>query len=446
MSNLSWDAVRDEVVRHLQNLIRIDSTNPPGNETAVANYLAQALRGEGYEPVVVESAPGRGNMVARYQGDGSLPPLLLFGHTDVVPVEPELWKHAPFGGELVDGCVWGRGALDMKGMVAMELVVMLLLKRQARALKRDVIFAATADEENMGRYGIGWLAQYHPHLVQAEYGLSEFGGYPLYLDGYRFYPCQAAEKGVCWLRARARGRPGHGSQPHADNAIVHLARALDRLGSQRLPLQITPIARQFVERIAQTIGGARGQALLGLLDPRTHDALLDQLMASDEPLGGSLHAMLHNTVSPTGLLAGQRPNVIPSMAEAVLDGRLVPGCSTQEFINQVSAVLGPEVELEIIHESLPLEMPTDTALFEAMQAGLRRYDPEAIALPYMLLGATDAKFTSKLGTISYGFSPLRLPPDFHFMQLAHGHNERVPVDALDFGIKVLYQVVCDFCQ
>lgn len=446
MSDLSWNAARDQVVHHLQNLVRIKSINPPGNEIGVANYLAEVLRGEGYDPVVIESAPGRGNVVARYRGDGSLPPLLLFGHTDVVPVEPEHWTHDPFGGELVDGYVWGRGALDMKGMVAMELVTMLLLKRQAVPLMRDVIFAATADEEDMGKYGISWLVQNQPDLVRAEYGLSEFGGYPLYLDGRRFYPCQVAEKGVCWLRARVHGQPGHGSQPHADNAVVKLSRALARMGSQRLPLHVTPVVREFIETIAETIGGARGLALRGLLNPLTHNAVLDQLTATDEELGNNLHAMLHNTVSPTGLRAGQRPNVIPSEAEAVLDGRVLPGFSSQEFMAEVSAVLGPEVELEIIQESRPLEMPSNTPLFEAMRAGLCRHDPEAIVLPYMLLGATDAKFTAKLGITSYGFSPLRLPPDLQFMRLAHGHDERVPVDALGFGVQVLYEVVRDFCS
>jgi len=450
MSELAWDAIRNQVVTHLQNLIRINSSNPPGNEIAVANYLADVLRDEGYEPVVIESAPGRGNMVARYNTPpgserGKQAPLLLFGHIDVVPAEAEHWTHDPFGGVLADGCVWGRGALDMKSMVAMELVVMLLLKRHAVHLNRDVIFAATADEEDSGRYGMGWLIKNRPDLVRAEYGLSEFGGFSLYIDGRRFYPCQVAEKGVCWLKARVRGRPGHGSQPRSDNAVVSLAQAVARLSEQRLPLHITPVAREFVETVSQTIGGPLGQMLEELLDPRTHAAALDQLMAADAQLGSSMHAMLHHTVCPTGLRAGQRPNVIPSMAEAVLDGRVLPGFSTQDFMAEVSAILGPEVELEIIHASYPLEMPSNTPLYEEIQASLRRHDPEAISVPYMLSGATDAKFTSQLGIISYGFSPLRLPPDLPFMQLAHGHDERVPVSALDFGIQALYEVVCGFC-
>lgn len=446
MPNPNWNAVRDEVVHHLQNLIRINTVNPPGNETAVANYLAQVLRSEGYEPLVLESAPGRGNLIARYSGDGSLPPLLLFGHTDVVPAEAEHWRHDPFGGELADGCIWGRGALDMKGMVAMELVTMLLLQRQAVRLKRDVIFAATADEENMGRYGLGWLVQNHPDLVRAEYGLSEFGGYTLELAGRRFYPCQAAEKGVCWFKARARGSPGHGSQPHADNAVVKLARALDRMARRRLPLHVTPVVREFIETIAHTLGGARSLVLRALLNPATHNIALNQLMSVNQQLSRALDAMLHNTVSPTGLQAGQRPNVIPSTSEAMLDGRILPGLSAQDLLDQVAAVMGPEIELEILHQSPPLEMPVNTPLFDAMRAALRRYDPQAIVLPYMLLGATDAKFTASLGVVSYGFSPLRLPPDLDLMQLAHGHNERVPVEALEFGVQVLYTLVHDFCQ
>ncbi|HHH41942.1 MAG TPA: M20/M25/M40 family metallo-hydrolase, partial [Chloroflexi bacterium] len=220
---INWQEATEEAVRHLQGLIRINTTNPPGNERVAADYLAELLSAEGYDPVVLESAPGRGNVVARYRGSGEAPPLLLLSHLDVVPVEPEHWDHAPFGGEVADGIVWGRGALDMKSIVVMQLMTMLLLKREEVPLKRDVIFAATADEEMGGRYGAGFLVDEHLDLIRAEHALSEFGGFPIDLGGRRIYLCQVAEKGICWVRMRARGRPGHGSTPHRDNAVVKLA-------------------------------------------------------------------------------------------------------------------------------------------------------------------------------------------------------------------------------
>ncbi len=239
---LNWPAITAEAVRYLQDLIRIDTTNPPGNELAAAEHLAGVLRAEGYEPIVLEAAPQRGNLIARLKGDGSLPPLLLYTHTDVVPAEPAHWTHPPFAGEVADGFVWGRGALDMKNVAAMQLMTMLLLKRNHVALHRDVIFAATADEEIDSDVGADWLVTQHPDLVRAEYGLSEMGGHTLYLEGKKFYPIMCAEKGTCWVKIRAHGKPGHGSVPHADHAVLHLVRAIDRVTAHPLPLHMTATA------------------------------------------------------------------------------------------------------------------------------------------------------------------------------------------------------------
>jgi acetylornithine deacetylase/succinyl-diaminopimelate desuccinylase-like protein len=446
VTEFEWLSQHDEPVRHLQNLVRINTTNPPGNETEAARYLDSVLRAEGYDPVILESAPGRGNLVARFRGDGALPPLLLFSHTDVVPVEAEHWTHPPFGGDLADGSVWGRGTLDMKSMVVMELMTLLLLARHRVPLKRDVIFAATADEEAEGKYGLGWLVREYPDLVRAEWGFSEFGGYSVPVDGRRVYPCQTAEKGVCWLRLRAHGKPGHAALPHGDNAVAHLARAVDRLTRQRMPLHITPTAARYVRGLSAVLGGARGLALQALLNRVTHDKALDWLMAREPDQGRSLVGMFHNTATPTQLSAGQAPNVIPSTAEAVLDGRLLPGFDRSSFLAELMPLLGPDVEVQVIEYGAPLDMPVDTPLFRAMTAGLCRHDPAAIVLPYMLSGATDAKFAARLGIKSYGFSPLRLETGEPFGELIHGHDERVPVRALAFGVQVLYEVVRDFCS
>jgi len=437
-------AIRDEAVRHLQALLRIDTTNPPGNESAAAAYLAGVLRAEGYEPAVLEAEPGRGNVVARYHGDKSAAPLLLYSHTDVVPVEPDKWTHPPFSGHVAGGSIWGRGALDMKSMVVMELMTMLMLKRNGDALRRDVIFAATADEEIDSDVGANWMVTQHPDLVRAEYGISEFGGYSLHFGGQRFYPVMTAEKGVCWMKIRAHGRPGHGSVPQGDNAVLALARAIDRASSRPLPLHVTPTASEFVRRVAVAIGQPRATALRALLNPVTHRTAAALMLGNG--LGASLQASLHNTVSPTQLTAGVRANVIPSVAEATLDGRLLPGFDREAFLSELRPRLGPHIEIEVEHYSPPLEVSADTPLFRAIELRLNRHDPGGIVVPYMLNGATDAKLFSQLGIRCYGFSPLKLGPDEPFNHLIHAHDERVSIEALAFGVQVLYETVLDFCQ
>lgn len=444
MEIINWDAVCEEAVKYLQGLLQIDTTNPPGNELAAAEFLAQILEAEGFEPAILESAPGRGNLVARLKGDGSERPLLLYCHTDVVPVEPERWAYPPFGGEVHDGYIYGRGAVDMKGIVIMQLMTMLLLKRTDARLHRDVIFAATADEEMAGTYGMGWLVEHHPKLVQAEYALSEFGGYSMTLNGKRFYPCQTAEKGVCWLRLRAHGQPGHGSMPHEENAVVRLAAAVERLGRTTLPLHVTPTVNQFIRGIAEAQEERQRTALLNLLNPALSDKMLSRVLP-DPSMRNTVRAMLHNTATPTGLQAGSKTNVIPSTAEAIVDGRLLPGQTQESFLEEVRAVVGEEVQIEVTLSARPLEFPTETLLFETIRRGLQRHDPEGIVVPMMLTGATDAKHVDRLGAICYGFSPMRMPPDEDFIARVHGHDERLAIDTLAFGVQVLFETVHDFC-
>jgi acetylornithine deacetylase/succinyl-diaminopimelate desuccinylase-like protein len=439
----NWQAITEEAVHHLQALLRIDTTNPPGNELAAAEYLAGVLRAEGYEPIVLEAAPQRGNLIARLKGDGSLPPLLLYTHLDVVPAEPEHWTHPPFAGDVADGFVWGRGALDMKSVAAMQLMTVLLLKRTGVTLKRDVIFAATADEEIDSDVGADWLVTQHPDLVRAEYGLSEMGGHTLYLEGKKFYPVMCAEKGTCWLKIRARGKPGHGSVPHADHAVLHLVHAIDRVMAHPLPLHLTATASTFVQRLARSVGGTTGLLLSAALNPLLHDAALKAF--SDRSLADVLHAILHNTVSPNQLRAGYKANVIPSEAEAILDGRMLPGFDVESFLAEVRPRLGDGIEITIEHTSPPLEVSSETPLFHAIEQQLARSDPGAITVPYMMAGATDAKLFAKLGTQCYGFAPLKLQPDTPFDGLIHGHDERVSLDAFGFGVQVLYETVRDFC-
>lgn len=440
----NWGQTTDEAVRHLQALLRIDTTNPPGNERPAADYLAGVLAAEGYEPIVLESAPGRGNVVARYKGSGAAPPLLLLSHMDVVPAEPQHWEHPPFSGELVDGVIWGRGALDMKSIVIMQLMTMLLLKRSGVSLARDVIFAATADEEAGGVYGAGFLVDQHPELIRAEYAFSEFGGFPMDFGGRRIYFCQVAEKGAVWVRIRARGRPGHASVPHRENAVVRLAEAVRKLGRTSLPFHRTDAVTGMIEGMARGLGGVKGAAIRLMLNPSL-SALVTRLFIRQPSMAEYFHALLHNTATPTCLRAGSKTNVIPSEAEVDVDARILPGQTADSLLAELRDVIGPDFEFEPLLVLQPLETSSRTPLFEAMVRGLQRRDPGAAVAPMMMAGATDAKHLARIGIPCYGFSPMRLPPGMDVLKMAHGHNERIPVDALAFGVQTLYEVVTDFC-
>ncbi len=441
-------------VQYLRELIKLDTTNPPGNERIAADYLAGVLNAAGIDPVVIDSVPGRGNVIARIKGDGSAAPLLLYSHTDVVPVERDKWTVDPFGGIVKDGFVYGRGALDMKGITAMQLAVFLAIAREraehgAAPLRRDIIFAATADEETSANEGIGILVDKHPELLHAEYALSEFGGASMYVNGKCFYPIQSAEKGTAWMRMIARGRPGHASIPHGENAVLYLARAIERLGAARLPMHISATARAFVEGLADGLGGAQGAALRLWLEigARSEAQLLDYVL-HDRELASEIRALTHNTAVATGLRAGSVTNVIPSAAEAVIDCRTLPGFSPDAAIGEIHAALGdvaPHITFEVDSHSPACEFELNTPLFKTICATLKAHDPAGIPLPHMLTGATDAKHVARLGAICYGFSPMRFAPGESFFDLVHGHDERIAISALDWGTRVLHDVVRTFC-
>ena len=454
MTEKSRYGLAAETVHLLQDLIRIDTSNPPGNESAAANYIAGILYQNGIDTTVIEMAPHRGNVVARIKGNGAEAPVLLYSHTDVVPVEREHWNVDPFGGLLRDGYIYGRGALDMKGIGAMQLAVFLAIQQHLEdhpgsSLRRDIILAATADEETDTDQGIGPLIARHPDLLRAQYGLSEFGGYTMYASGKCFYPIQVAEKGTVWMHMHAAGRPGHASVPHEDNAVVHLTRAVNKLARAHLPMHISATARAYINGLADGLGGAQGagiRALLGRLDESGLPFL--ERVIRDPGLAGELRAITHNTVTPTGLRAGQKTNVIPSRASAVLDCRTVPGYSGSAVIEELKRAMGSNghaVSFDIDSESPAIEFTTNTPLYRLIRSTLKKHDPTGLPVPSMLTGATDAKHLAKLGTICYGFSPMRFKPGEHFSDMVHGHNERVSVDSLAWGVQALYDVVSEFC-
>jgi acetylornithine deacetylase/succinyl-diaminopimelate desuccinylase-like protein len=424
---------QDEAVEMTSELIRIDTTNtgePDSTvgERAAAEYVAGKLAEVGYEITTVESgAPGRDNVFVRLSGaDPSRGALLVHGHLDVVPADPTEWSVHPFSGAVQDGYVWGRGAVDMKDMVAMTLATARRLKRDGVVPPRDIVFAFLADEEAGGAFGSQWLVKHRPDLFDGiTEAVGEVGGFSISLaDNLRAYTIEIGEKGIAWMRLRVRGRAGHGSMLHDDNAVTKLAEAVARLGRHEFPLVLTDSVRAFLSSITELTG--------------IEFDLADLAGAVDKfgPFGRVVGATLRDTANPTMLTAGYKANVIPSVAEAVVDCRILPG-REEAFLRELDEILGPDVEREWISKLPPVETTFDGDLVAAMSAAIDAEDPGAKTLPYMLSGGTDAKAIHTLGIRCFGFAPLRLPADLDFSALFHGVDERVPVDALRFGTRVL---------
>jgi acetylornithine deacetylase/succinyl-diaminopimelate desuccinylase-like protein len=417
----------DEVVSLLSDLIQINTSNPTHPERPAAEWVAEKLDEVGIASQIIEAAPGRASTIARIQGgDPSRPPLLFHGHLDVVPADKSEWSVDPFGGEVADGYVWGRGAVDMKDMDAMMLAVVRDWARTGRTPPRDIVLAFVSDEEAGGSDGAHYLVDHHADLfADCTEAISEVGGYSVSLnDAARLYLIQTAEKGLAWMRLRAEGRPGHGSMLHDDNAVTRLAAAVTRIGSHEFPIVITDTVRATIEGLA---------AVTGLdLDVDDVESWLPKLGPAARMIG----ATIRNTAQPTMLDAGYKANVIPSRAEAVIDGRFLPG-QEEAFFEKIDELIGERVTREFLHHDIAVETTWDGAIVDAMTDALRAEDPGAFPLPYMMSGGTDAKSFSQLGIRNFGFSPLLLPPELDFSALFHGIDERVPVDALQFGVRVL---------
>ncbi|GIW71653.1 MAG: hypothetical protein KatS3mg102_1195 [Planctomycetota bacterium] len=438
------EAVHQECLAHLQALLRIDTSNPPGNERPAAEYVRDVLAREGIAAQLFEPAPGRANLVARLRSRGAAAPLLLSSHLDVVPVERERWSVEPFGGEVREGAVWGRGAVDMKGMTALELTSLLLLHRSRAPLARDVILLCLADEEAGMEYGSRWMVEHAPEAIRAGWCLNEVGGFSSSLGGQTVYPIGVAEKGFVWLELSAEGMAGHGSLPPPSAAIGELARALVRLGRRPLARHLHPAARRFIAEAAAAAGGLRGLVLRALLHPILAPLALRLIAAAEPDKARALSAMLHLTVSPTVLRAGNKENVIPSVARAVLDCRFPPGMDAETAIAAVRRRVGPRLGVRELARGRPTQAPTATALFRLLCETVERRDPGARAVPWLNVGFTDAAELSRLGICCYGFFPLKLPPELPFAALLHGHDERLPLAALRWGLETFYEVVHAF--
>jgi acetylornithine deacetylase/succinyl-diaminopimelate desuccinylase-like protein len=429
-----------------QALLRIDTTNPPGAERPAAEYLAGKLREVGLDPVLLDSAPSRTNLVVRYRGNGRAAPLLLTAHLDVVEADPARWTHPPFSGVVADGCLWGRGAIDMKNMAAMSAAILRRLAHDRAALDRDVIFAAVADEEAGCDLGSRFLVERHRAMVEAEYAIGESGGFSLHLGDTTFYPIQVAEKGFVWIRARITGEPGHGSMPRPDSAVVRLGDALAALGRAGLPVHATRYVKDFLDAVA-----ARQPALMRpLIRLIGRPALLARLtrMRPDLAFARSLGALLSNTASPTVVRAGAKTNVIPGTAEFEIDGRTLPGQTDEDLVRELRAVLGPDVELEIMKSAPPVTTePVESPLYDIIRRQVLAREPDAVVVPYMIPGFTDAKYFTQMGARWYGFSPVKIEKasGIKFADMFHGNDERIPIAGLHWGTDVLHAVVTELC-
>jgi acetylornithine deacetylase/succinyl-diaminopimelate desuccinylase-like protein len=432
--------IHERPVELLQNLIRFDTSNPPGDEAGCVEYVNGLLRAAGFETSVLALDARRPNLIARLAGRGDAPPLLLYGHVDVVTTIGQDWTHPPFEGSLVDGYVWGRGALDMKGGVAMLLAAFLRARAGGLTPAGDVVLAILSDEEALGEFGAKYLVENHPEQFEGiRYALGEFGGFSLPVGGKRFYPIQVTEKQVCWMKATVRGPGGHGSLPMRGGAMARLADVLEKLDRGRLPLHVTPTARLMIEGIAAELPFPGSLLLRLLLHPRLAAPALRALGSRVQ----MFEPMLHNTVNATMVGGGVQVNVIPSEITLQLDCRLLPGYGPEGFIAELRSLIGDEVELEVIRYDPGFADP-DMGLFDTLAGILREADPDGMPIPLLLTAVTDGRFFSRLGIQTYGFTPMKLPDGFNFQHVVHAADERIPAEAVTFGTDAVYKVLQRF--
>ena len=426
----TFSDVEDEAIRICQELIRIPSVNygeGKGDESAVAAYVVASLAEVGIESKIYESAPNRCNVIARISGsDSTRPGLVLHGHIDVVPANAAEWSVDPFGGVIKDGMIWGRGAVDMKNTDAMILAIVRDWARRGYKPTRDIVLAFFADEEAGMTYGSRFMSSKHPEVFAGcTEAISEVGGFSVTVaDGKRLYFVEAAQKGIHWMKLTASGRAGHGSMMNEENAITALTEAVAKIGKFQWPQRYTQTVKDLFREVARVTGKA--------YDEKDLRPLLKEIGSTARMIG----ATLQNTANPTMLEAGYKANVIPGSASAVIDGRFLPGYE-DEMNSTIRSIIGPDIQIETISRDIALEVDFNSPLVEAMKAAILREDPEGIPVPYLMSGGTDNKALSELGIVGYGFSPLRLPADLDFMSLFHGVDERIPVDGIRFGVRVL---------
>ena len=424
----------------LQKLIRFNTTNPPGNEAECIMYIHGLLKEAGIDSLILGDKGERLNLIARLEGNGSKPPLLMYGHVDVVTAADQVWQHPPFEGVIEDGYVWGRGALDMKGAVAMMISAVLRAKSEGFILSGDIVLCIVCDEENDGIYGAKYIVDNYPDLFKnIKYAIGEIGGFTMPIGGKRFYPIMVAEKQRCAIRATVKGQGGHGSMPVKDGAMAKLGELLARLNRSRLPVHITSSAKMMLQALSSNLGFPTNIVLKSLLNPVLTDKVLDLL--GDK--GRIFDPVLHNTVNATIVRGGEKINVIPGEIRLDFDGRILPGFAPEDIMDELSKLIGRDIELQILsYDRGPDRI--DMGMFEILGSILRAGDREAIPIPFIVSGVTDARFFSKLGIQTYGFTPMILKNDIDFSRLIHSADERIPVEALSFGAESIYKLIVGY--
>ncbi|MCW3995841.1 MAG: M20/M25/M40 family metallo-hydrolase [Candidatus Bathyarchaeota archaeon] len=442
--------IEQEITKFLSDLIRINTTNPPGNETQAANFIAEDLAKEGFTPEIIESAPGRGSVITRLKGTGEKPSLLLLSHLDVVAANPAEWTVDPFAGTVKDGYVYGRGAFDMKGMVAVEVFTLKLLKKNNVPLKGDVVLAATADEEKGGEEGAGYLLRHHREKVWCPYVINEGGGLAIPQSKGHIYTVQTAEKGILWFRVKAKGTPGHGSMPNmADNAIARMNKVMDKIGSMQPQIVFLPTLKQFLVQVAKQNPMLQEPFSRLLANPEQSDRILDELAQTDRVLAEEIRPKIKMTITPTMIHGGVKENIIPSECEAVFDCRVLPSQSVEETFSQIKNLLVDvgldKLSFEILQIHDGSESTTETPLYNSIVSVLKDLEPDCEVAPKLDTGGTDSRFFRQTGSVCYGFNPMRPDePNDKLEKRMHGIDERITVENLVFGTSVLYETVRRF--
>jgi len=442
--------VEREVTELLRTLIRINTTNPPGNETASANYIAQYLGKEGFKTEVIESTSGRGSVVTRLKGTGEKPSLLLLSHLDVVAANAKEWSIDPFAGEVKDGYVYGRGAYDMKSMTAIEIMVIKLLNKNHIILKGDVVLAGTADEEQGGEEGAGYLLRNYKEKVLCPYVIIEGGGLAFPSKNGYVFPVQSAEKGILWLKIKAKGTPGHGSTPNmADNAVLRMNKVIDKLGNYQPPTIYVPTLKAFLAEIGTQDPELKETFSLLLANPKKSEQILDQLAKKDHALAEEIRPRTKMTIAPTMIHGGVKENIIPSDCEAVFDCRILPGQSIDETVDLIKGLLKDvgldKLSFEFIQAHGGSESTINTKLYSTITDVLKEFEPSCGVTPTLTTGGTDSRFFRELGSVCYGFQPM-IPdePNDQLEKRMHGIDERITVKNLVYGTSVLYETVKRF--
>jgi acetylornithine deacetylase/succinyl-diaminopimelate desuccinylase-like protein len=448
---LNWNKINKEALDYFKAILKIDTTNPPGNELKAVQYLKRLFKTEGFRCTVIPTARNRACLITRLSSKTNhKAPLILASHLDVVPHDPEKWEFGAFAAEEKDGFIYGRGAVDMKNMTIMSLMTMLLLKRLGINLNREIIFVSTADEEAGAAYGMEYLIDKKPDLLMgAEYALNEIGAFTLHQNGKKIYPIETAEKGFLWINTELEGVPGHGSLPHEKNPIVHLSRLIDRIYKKRNKIKIDPSAALFIDAVSSTLPYPKAQIFKLLKNKKLGNFILNHLIPSGE-LRTYFNAILHDTISPNIIEGGDKVNVIPGKSRVYLDCRLLPGTDTQFFLAELHRIIEKCTNLvgnlDIIREGEAVTWNHDTELFQHLKNKIEQADPGSIVVPYLVSGYTDSKFLARLGITCYGFSPVQIPEGIKFTELFHGHNERIPVYGFLWGLKLLFETVREFTE